>query len=563
MQPLSYYQSLANQMVQRDVEKNQMQLAMDKMWRGEWQLPQQLTNLKWMHKVVSTDPHDAVRAGTRVLSTIFPNVKVQPLGEGEKNREISENIEQILSWHFNQANSRGQTSILRDIVRSALLYDEVIAQVVYLPHQLAAQKKIHPEKIATNFSKQKGAFAIIIRNPQQIHINQSDWGTEAILHKQVLPIHQVEAIWGENADPLKSFPNHEKLSYVTIYDYMDLENRVVWAIPQNSANTLSSPIENSKSASSAIEILRQPHQLGFLPWVVKIGGTSLEQQNSHQRIPLLYSIYQTQQWETQNILETLLTSEMIAYAAAPRLKIEGPTDMVDIAYGEPGRMAHVPPGHNLSPLPPPLMDESLASLAERVAKRISKSTVPSLLQNGEIPAGTPFATLNLATQTGLKSLSPYQQLAEQTLSQIYTHMLYWVHQSKKSIIGYSQNREADGKPVILKASDIDIENIYIDVKLTPDIPTDRMVRINAAAMAVKDLGYSKERALEQIGEVDARFVLQQARNEKLEEGKLNWEIQNLLEENKEIKIEKHNKHANGKYLTPEVKTGEPKGNIPT
>ncbi|MCH7662654.1 MAG: hypothetical protein IH859_02140 [Chloroflexi bacterium] len=93
--------------------------------------------------------------------------------------------------------------------------------------------------------------------------------------------------------------------------------------------------------------MRQKHELGFLPWVARVGGTTLEDDPAHQRIPLLNSVYQARQWDTQNILETLMASEVIAYAAAQRLKVEGPTDNISVDYGEPGRPVYVPPGHDI------------------------------------------------------------------------------------------------------------------------------------------------------------------------------------------------------------------------
>jgi hypothetical protein len=63
----------------------------------------------------------------------------------------------------------------------------------------------------------------------------------------------------------------------------------------------------------------------------------------------------------------------------------------------------------------------------------------------------------------------------------------------------------------------------VDVELTADVPTDRMMRINAASMAVRDLSYSRERALEQIGETDAREVMRQAAAEELESVELEIE----------------------------------------
>ena len=76
-------------------------------------------------------------------------------------------------------------------------------------------------------------------------------------------------------------------------------------------------------SAAPLEIIRQPHGLGFFPWVTRTGGTTLSPNPPTSVFPLLYSVYQSGQWDTQNILETLLTSEVIAYAAAPRLKVEG------------------------------------------------------------------------------------------------------------------------------------------------------------------------------------------------------------------------------------------------
>jgi len=47
-------------------------------------------------------------------------------------------------------------------------------------------------------------------------------------------------------------------------------------------------------------------------------------------------------------------------------------------------------------------------------------------------------------------------------------------------------------------------------------------------MAVRDLGYSRERALEQIGETDAREVMRQAAAEELEAVELEIEKQRMM-----------------------------------
>lgn len=537
MKDLFHFQSLAQEMIHADGERDQMLRVMDDMWHNRWSLPPNVAGLKWIHKVVSSDPHDAIRAGTRVLSSVGPRITVQPLGPGEGNRTQAEKIERALAWNFRNASRRRQASVLRDVVLSALLYDEVVAQVVYLPEQIETLKALKADSSRLEAAKRFGPFAIIVRNPQQVHVRYSDWMPEAVLMKKVMTVQAAQDFWGSKAKKLGERATKSKskkragglgqnaaeFSHCTVYDYMDLEQRTVWAVPQVDGGALSAP-QGSQEAG-AVEILREAHGLGFLPWAAKVGGTTLADSGGQQRIPLLYSVYKAGQWDTQNIVETLLTSEVIAYAAAPRLKVEGPSDSIEVDYGEPGRPAYVPPGHALSPMAPPGMDQGMAVIAQRVAERIGKSTVPRVLQTGDFPGGTAFATLNLATQSGIKALAPYKELAEDALAEIFTLMLNWMQHSGTALEAMD-GRRGSGEHISISPSEL--ENLAVDVELTADVPTDRMARINAASMAVRELGYSRERALEQIGETDAKEVMRQAEAEQMDAVDLEIEKQRKL-----------------------------------
>ncbi|MBW8012825.1 MAG: hypothetical protein FVQ83_16535 [Chloroflexi bacterium] len=369
-----------------------------------------------------------------------------------------------------------------------------------------------------------------MHNPRHVHVRYSDWMPEAVLMKRVVRVQEAVDFWGDKARKLKTYfrkKENSQYDHVTVYDYVDLDVRVVWALPQEGGGSLRNPLGEA-SGSAGIQILREEHELNFLPWVARVGGTTLEDNPARQRIPLLYSVYTAGQWEIQNIIETLMTSEVIAYASAPRLKVEGPTDNVEVDYGEPGRPAYVPPGHALSAMQPPILDQSLAAIADRIGGRISKSTVPRVLQTGDYPAGTAYATLNLATQSGLKSLTPYKELAEYALGDIFTQMLNWVNFTQEPVVAYGRARDDLGETHVLSPSDFDIQQVVVDVELTADVPIDRMSRIDASALAVRELGYSKERALEQIGEMDPQVIMQQAKEEELQEVDLEIEKQRRL-----------------------------------
>ncbi|MEJ2756971.1 MAG: hypothetical protein P8046_00685 [Anaerolineales bacterium] len=517
MNSLDHYQQLADQMLRQDAEKDRMMAAMEAMWQSRWQLPEEIAALRWMHKVISTDPHDALRAGVRVLSGADPRIKALPVGLGVDRQTPTEEVERALAGLFHQANRRRQATVLRDILLSALLYDEVVAQVVYLPHQIRALRAAGGNTRGLEAARRSGAFAVLVRNPRQVRVRYSDWMAEAVLYRQVMPVDDLVSFWGSHAKNVKRVQARDgRLRYASVYDYMDLEHRVVWAYLHEDPS-LMLPGEGVEGSAPPMEVIRQAHGLGFMPWVARVGGTTLAQTSAEQRIPLLYSVYKSGQWETQNVLETLMTSEVIAYAAAPRMKVEGATDQVEVDYGEPGRMAHVPPGHSLEPMDPPGLDASLAQIADRVSQRIGKSTVPRVLQTGEFPSGTAFATLNLITQSGLKSLAPYKDLAEKALEGILMQMLDWIALDGRPVLTYARRRDGAGEQVVLDPAKVDPSKLMLEVELTADVPADQASRIEAAATAVRELGYSRTRALEFIGEPAPSFVLEEARLEQLAE----------------------------------------------
>jgi hypothetical protein len=66
-----------------------------------------------------------------------------------------------------------------------------------------------------------------------------------------------------------------------------------------------------------------------------------------------------------------------------------------------------------------------------------------------------------------------------------------------------------GSEYVVAWDEIEPEAIYIKVELTPDVPTDRIQKINAAVLGVEKLGMSKERSMEEIGINDPQAELKQ------------------------------------------------------
>lgn len=507
---------IAKEMIENDRRRDKMFEAMDKMYRGEWALPKEVEKPDWIRKVTSTDPHDAIRAGTRVLTSLDERIKYYPLENTEDARRKANKVENALKWWLFNASRRRRTAIRRDFVMSALRYDEICAQVIFLPHHMKLIEKLGGKDNRLKYVQRFGPFVISVHNPAAVHTRYSDFGPESVLHAAVHPIHEIVDLYGDAAEELKRAADMGS-RYVTLYDYVDFDRRLIWGYATEHPN----PVPPDKGQNE-IKIIDDKHNLPFLPWICRVGGTTLETSSEHQRIPLLYSIYQTGQWETQNVIQTLVTSEVISYAASPRGKKMGPEpERIEVSSGEPGREVELEPGQDYQPLPPPQIDTALFQIEQFFAGAIEKSTVARILQGGSIPSGTAFATLNLATLTAIGSLKPYKELAEMGIADVLTNMLQWTHYWSEQDPQYKgAAAKVEDSIEFVDTDDFDPENIYIEVELTPDVPTDRMQRINAARIAVDGLGLSRKAALEDIGVTDPEQEMEQSRREQMMDNKL-------------------------------------------
>lgn len=517
-----------------DSELDNLFRAMDNMFRSYWTLPDEIVSeeVKWIHRVTSTDPHDAVRAGTRTLATVAPKVTLHPLMDNEGSRKVANDVEKSLEWIFQLASRRKGVTLLRDIVLSSILYDEVVISVWSLPYQMKVAKQLGRDVKRLDAMKRYGDFIIEVHNPRDVVVEHSDLMAERVLYKKIVTVQELVDMWGMH-DGIKGHLDANQHRYATIYDYNEIGWRTVWCYLQEDSIDY-----HQVMAEGAITLVNEETPYNFLPIVAKIGGTSLTLEERYRRIPLLWSVHNSGQWETQNILETLLASEALAYSVSPRYAVTNEFDTgeaVDIDFRDPARIVNLKRGQSLQDLRPPQLNQGIEILADRISNRMDKSTVPRVLQSGDYPSGSAFASLNLATQSGMKSLTPYKELAEQALSEMFITILNWIDFNKEPVRTYIPRNVVDredelGLPVQgmrtrgfdlggPEINQFDVENLYLTVELTEDVPTDMVAKTNTAGMMVERLNGSIQKALEFIGDTDpqATLKLREAENLRLAE----------------------------------------------
>jgi hypothetical protein len=523
MATLEQIQRVAAKMIYDDAERDKAFQAYTEMYHNGWTLPPEIRQLPWIRRVISSDPHDAVATGVRILSSLPISVKYQPLAPGTDNQVRADMIERILKWQLKSANRRRSKAVEADIAKSSILYDAVAAQVIDLERAIKNKEAMNAdtkrEKAALRFSR----FIVQTYNPQDVHVRYSGIMPEAVLLVQVRHAQEVIDEWGDLARAipgLEDMATHPDNDWVTYFDFWDYFNRAVW-LSEGIMNTIPEAVENQ-----SMVILDKPNDMPFLPWVALMGGSTLELLPEHKYQPLLYAVYTSGAWQTQNIVRTLEVSEVIAHSGSPRFAEEGTNlNATKVNYLSPDRIAKVPPGNTLKPLEPPILDAALANVDAMMAGSIDKSTVSRILQGGEIPPGIAFATLNLLTQTHVGVLRPYKDLAEKGLAEILTIMLLWTEYTGKALLAYSQDKKDKGTQMIINPDEIDPSAIYIEVEMHPDMPTDRQQRVNTATVAVEHLNMPNEWALEEIGIDDPVNAMKVRYKERLLEHKLMLKMQ--------------------------------------
>jgi hypothetical protein len=458
-------------------------IVFDKMDNNEWSLPSELDDVPGIRKTVSPDPAAALQTAVKVIGSEKPHPKVTPPGPNQDDRDTANKIERGLSWELKSATNRSLTDIVPDIIRSAVKYGEVCVYVDYLPWRI--KRGDFDEDVGDDLLSD-GQFALIVQNPTTVYPKYSALGLEAVLSVQTMYASEVIDYYGENANEFAKWANEQDDDVaVSVWDWTDKNQRDVWIKPKH-------------GGEANFTLVDEERKMKFIPWAHGVTGTSLESSPEKQRKGFLDIIQSANLWEDMNLMGTILNSEVLSYAAAPRGVVKGPNgEQVAVDYGEMGRKIVLKPGQEYEPIDPPQIDRALAEIFDRTKAKLEGATSVQVLQNLNFPAGTAFATINAVLQTAIASLQPYKTLAERVIAKAFKIMLKWIDYANGEILAYGTGKGDSGKQYSITKSDFSVRALYIEVFLNASAPTDFLQRINAATL-LWQLGMPKARIFEDL-----------------------------------------------------------------
>ena len=497
-------------MIQNDVKKVNHFRDIDKVIEFGLELPEDLKKLKWMRNIQSTLPVEVMVVGTKVLATIEPQVFIQPLNSNEGTIKLANAKEQNILWQLMQMDKRHKSGMISELVESALRYDSIACFTVPVNWQIKGQQGKLPSRYKAAMNQ--GGFITTVENPKDIHSRFSPLGLDMVLNAKVMRARDAMYFYGPDAKVLgEKIEGREGEMYVTVYDFWNYDDRVLWISKPSEHQELAMP------SGGGWIMFSKDMELPFMPWSVVEGGSSLATASDHTVRPLLGPIVHANQLELQLILQSMAYSEAAGYAAAPRAKITSLSgETVEISFGDIQSKVILKPGEDYEILPPPTIDSNLLLIFDRIEAASSRLAGLKALSDLESPSGTAFATVNAQIKVATTALDPPKKLGERALSIIAENVLRWTSHTGDDLVGYGTGDGNLGVEYRNESKFIEPTEIYTGVTLSHHIPTDELQQINAVTILMKEIGISFVDAAERLNIPNPEELLERKRQEDLD-----------------------------------------------
>jgi len=508
-----------------------MQGWMDKLDHVEYEAPEALRRLQWFVSFKSPQPRVSLDAGTRALSTLQDDLRIETPtvmkavrrqlgGEGDPDsgyaRQLAGEWEQSLQWQMRMALRRKQT-LKSDMARSALKFGEITGNLIHLPTQIKAIRALGGNAARQQAALANGQFALALRNPQDVYTRYSEYMNEMVCAATLKEAQQIVDMWGDRASDLRAAiqdghvaPNDPFIEL----DWTDRNSRTVLLFTGDDDNAVG-------GEPSYVVLPPQAPQYPFMSWLSVVGGSELEYDLRFRRSPMLMAVYLSELWIKQNVVGSLMISEPIATFGRPGLVKKGPgAANIITRYGTPGGEFIAGPLQDVKTLEKQGVDPGLREVYAQFSRVMDESTIARVLVTTESQPGEPYSGFDLRIKTALGTLMPFKQMMEAFQELSYRTKMLYCHYSGVPIEGFGQEKKLRGKRYQILPEDIDPAVLYLEVSQEAYAPVDRIQQVNAAQLLSR-MNYPNYKILEELGstnpESDMRvYVKEQLSNAYLE-----------------------------------------------
>jgi len=409
--------------------------------------------LKNMRIVTSTTARDRVEGATRMMIATDPAWAVTTTEE----KIDTDKLEKWLDSTWDAAGRAAKNPIHYDLIRSALLYSEMVAAVTPTAELVQNLKKREEKgdriskatRAAAEQMAEETPFLVEAWNPHHGYPEWDALGLAGYYRCTKQRIGEIESHYG------KLPGDKNRYDYTNLHVWYDREYTAVW--------------------TDEDEIMCKPHELPVIPIMAQlVDGSRLFVEPQDQRHPLLYGLIKSGIWHNENLVLTVMYSLILGMGAKPKFIYTQSTstdddDGPDFNWDD--DIITVPNGAQFAPLLnkgmlPPELTEAL-NLAQRMGM---ETTIYPQAFGAPAERNTTFSETSLLQQSGRLPLIGTQRKGGWGIGEIGKIML---------MLGKAESSYLKG--TTLKAEDIP-SKMHVEAKLDVKLPQDKLQQANVAKM---------------------------------------------------------------------------------
>ena len=441
--------------------RDAMFAALEDMYHMNWSTRLDDPALK---KTINPDAHNAVENAVRLLTSTEPVWRA-----AADDRKLANRLENAAQTMWVQSTRQRRKAPHRDMVRSAILYDEIHVAISALSEW--AKLLDGAKKRRVEDASKRSPFSYEVWNPKEGYPMFDALGLCGYYREVEQTAAEAIAAHGNVVEEIlaEKQPNDS----VKLSMWYDLECFILW-------------VDGECVWSEAWE-------LPFLPIdVTVVSGSSLWEDGQQSREPLLKAAWKSGHWENTNLAGTVWYTDMAKYGMGPMYKEEQQAldvgeeaDGVELDYAR--GIVRVPYGYSFSPmdrthLVNPEVREGMA-LSEH---KLEESTLYKTAAGQPVGKNASFSMTALLSQSGRLPLVQTKKQTGEAIANIIDVSLRWY-----------KDLGVDCPALKLTPQEIP-DQFEITVDLEIDLPQDRLQNANTAIMLVEKGLMSRRAAQEQF-----------------------------------------------------------------
>jgi hypothetical protein len=496
--------SHTNSLKARYSERNELYDNIEKMVHFEWD---NAPSSDHFEIVISPSAHDAFQGAVRLMTATAPKINVPFDKNNQKAREESEPVEKAANalWYVNGLVRQNPLEI--DLTHSGLLFGEMCAGVIDTNDLVEQAKGGKPGAIKrAERVRSMTPYLFDVYDPRACYPEYDRLGLAGVYRESKVLAGEILDAWGSLAVQAAGLDPEKRFDDQTLCEYWDWVYHAVWV------------------EGKGDPLYFEEHNLPTIPIVCQIvEGSMIHEKEVDRRHPLLYGAYKSGLWEEENLMMSIIFSNIRGIGGntqfvfkTPNLDGKGPATDWDVLGG----VTIIGPNEDYKPMERSVIDPSVQIGLQIAQSQNERSTMFNQTLGQPLGGQHSFSEIALLNQAGRLPLVSVQRRGGWHFGRLLqTAFDHWREVRK----GGAKIRGAQGVMEELKANQIP-ESLIIEAVLDISMPQDERTNAMVAAQLtdprrpLASLRWTRENVLgiDQSKEMEEEILEEQLLADKLQ-----------------------------------------------